>query len=103
MKNIFTKSILICFMMTSFLACQKDNQPSVTSAAGKKTSTLDKLTITKGDSTDATITLTVTAGATGAPAGFSVQWMTLKDFNANGKAWPTDSLSTPASFCKASF
>jgi hypothetical protein len=35
MKTTFTKLILICFLMTSMLACQKDNQPSVTSAAGK--------------------------------------------------------------------
>ncbi len=66
------------------------------------------------DSTGASINITVTAASTasngasvGAPAGFSVQWMTLADFTANG-GWP-DSSDVPStnpntpSFCKASF
>jgi len=52
----------------------------------------------------------VGTGATGAPAGFSIQWQTLQDFNTLG--WPTDSncpldlYGNPtcgASFCKAGF
>jgi hypothetical protein len=43
--------------------------------------------------------VTVTAGVTGAPAGFSLQWMTLGDFIANGSVWPTDETL----YCKASF
>ena len=54
--------------------------------------------------TPSTIDITVTAGATGAPAGFSLQWMSLADFNANGGVWPAynDDDSNP-NFCKASF
>jgi hypothetical protein len=56
------------------------------------------------------IDIQVCAGATGAPAGFSIQWETLADYNTYG--WPADS-SCPLdvngnqtcgdSFCKASF
>jgi len=56
-------------------------------------------------STGASINVTVTAGASGAPAGFSVQWMLASEFNANGGIWPSDSIVDPnlGSFCKASF
>ena len=50
-------------------------------------------------STPASITLQVCAGATGAPAGFSLQWMTAADFAANG-GWFT---SEDPRLCKASF
>lgn len=54
--------------------------------------------------TPSTIDITVTAGPTGAPAGFSLQWMSLADFNANGGIWPlyNDDDANP-NFCKASF
>ncbi|MEO6000460.1 MAG: hypothetical protein ABIN89_26690 [Chitinophagaceae bacterium] len=46
-----------------------------------------------------------TAGATGAPAGFSVQWMTKEQYDVSG--WPIVSdvpdPTTQSSFCKASF
>src|SRR5215471_7591048 len=34
--------------------------------------------------------LDVTAGASGAPNGFTIQWMTQALFDANGSAWPAD-------------
>jgi hypothetical protein len=40
------------------------------------------------------------AGGTGLPAGFSVQWMTCADFEANGNAWLA---SDDSRLCKASF
>jgi hypothetical protein len=47
----------------------------------------------------------VTAGQTGAPAGFDIQWMTQADYIALGNQWP-DSEQVPnplaSSFCKAS-
>ena len=49
---------------------------------------------------DNTIELTVCAGASGAPAGFSIQWMTCADYAANGKAWYA---SDDDRLCKASF
>jgi hypothetical protein len=62
---------------------------------------LSPLTISCNDNlaTPASITLTITAGATGAPAGFSVQWMKQSDLDALGGVWPSDENL----FCKASF
>jgi hypothetical protein len=60
---------------------------------------LSPLTVACNGSTPASITLTITAGATGAPAGFSVQWMKQADLDALGGVWPSDETL----FCKASF
>ena len=52
------------------------------------------------------IAINVTAGQTGAPAGFSIQWMTLADYVALGNQWPGTSEVPNAqapSFCKANF
>lgn len=98
MKNNFTKSILICLMMTSIFACQKDTQPSVTSEAGKKTA-LDALTLTQANKTGTSIQVTLTAGASGAPAGFSLHWMSKTDFIKYGWA----KADSAASFCSAGF
>jgi hypothetical protein len=52
------------------------------------------------------IAISVTAGQTGAPAGFSIQWMTLSDYVAMGNQWPVTSEVPSAqapSFCKANF
>src|SRR5262249_30636654 len=38
----------------------------------------------------ATIHLDVTAGTSGAPNGFTVEWMTLAQFDARGGTWPDD-------------
>ncbi len=79
-------------------------------AAGPKPK-LDKLTLSCDSSTPTSISIKVTAGASGAPAGFSIQWMKLSDFLARGSQWPSDSdcpLDSsgnpvcPGSFCKAS-
>jgi hypothetical protein len=53
--------------------------------------------------TEVSITLNVCAGATGAPAGFSIQWMTKADYDANG--WPSnsDDPTSQPTFCKGSF
>jgi hypothetical protein len=51
--------------------------------------------ITCGTSTGSSINLTVTGGAQGAPAGFTVQWLTLAEYQANG--WSSTLL------CDASF
>lgn len=93
----------IAMASTSLLVSQP------TSAAGKKTK-MDTPILTCGTSSAGSIEITVCAGATGAPAGFSIQWQTLADFQQYG--WPADS-SCPldingnptcgGSFCKASF
>lgn len=81
---------------------------------------MDTPTITCGASTQASINIVVTAGATGAPAGFSIQWMTCDAFaagtsvtNSDGSVtvislpnqWPSDSDAAAAAglLCKGSF
>lgn len=51
---------------------------------------------------DANLFVSVTAGTTGAPAGFSLQWTTEHEFNnLFGGIWPAS--DTTVGFCKASF
>jgi hypothetical protein len=68
--------------------------------AGKKISKFDSPGVYCKDATELTINLCVCAGASGAPAGFSVQWMTAADFAANGSVWYA---SDDPRLCKASF
>jgi hypothetical protein len=58
---------------------------------------LDTPTLTFVSATQTSITIQVTAGATGAPYGFSIQWMTQADYLANGFS------SDPPLGCAASF
>lgn len=69
----------------------------------------DTPTIACGNTTDHTIFLQVCAGPSGAPAGFSVQWVPLPDVDGDGDiddadcaafVWP---LSDDPGLCKASF
>lgn len=53
-------------------------------------------------SSGASIDVTITAGASGAPAGFSVQWVLLSELDANGGQWP-ENQGDAASYCEASF
>jgi hypothetical protein len=57
-------------------------------------------TIACGGSAQVSIDIVVTAGSTGAPSGFSLQWMTAADYAANGNTWY---LSEDTRLCKASF
>jgi hypothetical protein len=68
-------------------------------AAPRKTK-MDTPLISCAGSTQVSINIQVCAGATGAPAGFSVQWMTLAEYTANGNQWY---LSEDLRLCKASF
>jgi hypothetical protein len=74
-------------------------------AGGKKTAFHTPVISCAPGSTAASINITVTAGASGAPAGYSVQWMLQSELDANGGVWPYDSDVDPnySSFCKASF
>ena len=67
---------------------------------------VDPLVISYETSAASNIAITVTAGQTGAPAGFSIQWMTLADYVALGNRWPVNSEVPNAedpSFCRATF
>jgi hypothetical protein len=50
--------------------------------------TLSAPTVSCFSSTPSSITVQVQAGATGAPAGFSLQWIKTADLQANGGVWP---------------
>jgi hypothetical protein len=69
-----------------FAACSLFTVASVALAGGPPPPqcTLDVPTITCVSSTPSSITIRVCAGASGAPAGISIQWETCADFNANG-------------------
>jgi hypothetical protein len=51
---------------------------------------LDTPTLSKVDATRASITITLAAGATGAPAGFEIQWMSQAAYISLGNQWPAD-------------
>jgi hypothetical protein len=103
--KILLSALLMTGVLTlAFLGCQKEakKNPSVTSNAKGGSQSLnvyDPVQLTCAGSTQTSITLTVTAGNSGAPAGFSIQWMTKAAFDANGGVWPADTTT----FCKASF
>jgi hypothetical protein len=67
---------------------------------------VNPITISYVTSAASNIAISVTAGQSGAPAGFSIQWMTLADYVALGNQWPGTSEVPNAqatSFCKANF
>ncbi|HYV07132.1 MAG TPA: hypothetical protein VFB82_21220, partial [Blastocatellia bacterium] len=72
---------------------------NVSVSAAKKTA-MSTPTLTCGTASKVSIQITETAGATGAPAGFSLQWMTLDAFLANGSVWLS---SDDPGLCHASF
>jgi hypothetical protein len=68
--------------------------------------TVEPVTISYETSAASNIAIRVSAGQSGAPAGFSIQWMTLADYVALGNQWPGTSEvpnALAASFCKANF
>ncbi len=70
-------------------------------ALAQKIGKMSTPTIACGDTTATEIEIIFTAGVpTGAPAGFSLQWMTLADWTANGQDW---FLSSDPNLCKGSF
>jgi hypothetical protein len=73
---------------------------TVAAWAGKPAPPTTKMalpTITCGEDTQASINITICAGATGAPAGVTIQWETAADFAAHG--WS----DANATYCDASF
>jgi hypothetical protein len=75
--------------------------PAFAAKAAPTKTKMDTPTITCSASTQTDINLQVCAGATGAPAGFSVQWLTAAQLAADGNSWPDS--EDPAVLCKASF
>src|SRR6185369_203337 len=85
--------------LVAFVAMAASSLLGSVSAAAPKTK-MSTPTITCGTNTKVSIQITVTAGPTGAPSGFSLQWMTLEQFVANGGVWLS---SDDPSLCHASF
>jgi hypothetical protein len=103
-------STAVLLTVAFIYSCQKETKDSQKQelvsgaiAKAKVNGALDAPTLSCYSATAASITLTVTAGASGAPAGFSVQWMLKSEYDAYG--WPATSEPdvTHPSFCKASF
>ena len=70
-------------------------------ASAGKLGKMDKPILTCGTTSQVTIEINVCGGPnTGAPAGFSLQWVTAAQLAANGGVWPD---SASLDLCKASF
>ena len=103
-KNYIWGKVVLVFLVAVAIA-------ALPASAGGKVTKMDTPVLTCFDSTQHTITIQVCAGTgTGAPAGFSIQWMSAPDFDAGTLynlpgQWPNDSDSAAASgtLCKASF
>jgi hypothetical protein len=59
---------------------------------------MDQPTISVVDSSSAWVELQVTAGPSGAPGGFYVEWMYLSDYNTLG-GWPADPYDPSVYYC----
>lgn len=66
--------------------------------AGPPKTRMDLPTVGCAGATQASIALQVCAGASGAPSGFSLQWMKKADLDAAGGVWPSSDLMCHASF-----
>lgn len=81
-------------------------RPVVTPTPAPVPPAVEPIAISYETSAASNIAVTVRAGQTGAPAGFSIQWMTLADYVALGNHWTvTSQVPNPAapSFCRATF
>lgn len=81
------------------LSCQKESTNDLEKGVtkGGKIGVMSTPTLDCGTSTQVSINLKVKAGATGAPAGFSIQWVSQEAFEAAGCNWNN------VVYCKASF
>lgn len=81
-------------------------RPVVTPTPAPVPPAVEPIAISYETSAASNIAVTLRVGQTGAPAGFSIQWMTLADYVALGNHWPvTSQVPNPAapSFCRATF
>ena len=113
MKKLIVPTLVAFATVIAFYACQKETKSNSLNGSseeiaskkpgggggGGSSSTLDPLTLTCiGGVSGASIDVTVCAGASGASAGFSVQWETKADYDLYG--W---SSANAPSYCGASF
>lgn len=112
MRNIAKASLFTLLLSGVVFSCSKTELDNVNlSAASAQNAKPTPTTVLDAPSIDcaptkatgSSIMLVVRAGNSGAPAGFSVQWMLKSEYDANG--WPASSEvnTETSSFCKASF
>lgn len=89
-RHVFVRLLLATLVLSLITLLPAEAAPP-----GK--TTLSTPTLSCSGATQASIDLMVCAGATGAPAGFSVQWVTADALAANGGTWPSTGT------CAASF
>jgi hypothetical protein len=106
MKKIMNYSLLMVLFSFITFSCSKTDMDDLSATMSQDTklfTKLDKMTLSCVSATGASIKLLVRAGSSGAPAGFSVQWMLKSEYESNG-GWPVSSeVVSTSSFCKASF
>jgi len=100
LMNIRFMTTISLLSVLLFASCADDsNLTPSTSASGAadkgKVGAFDAPVISCAEATQTSISVKVTAGSTGAPAGFSLQWLTKEEYTLMG--WNS------ASLCKASF
>ena len=102
--QIATRSWIVAAAALTLAACGQGGSSalSASSAAAKAApkTTISTPIITAGGATQTSIEISVCAGASGLPAGFSLQWMTAAALTANGGVWLP---SEDPALCKASF
>jgi hypothetical protein len=104
-KILFLITALAISAAVTFVSCKKETtQPAEGSTAEMQTVKAPKaamsvpcLACVSNTQASVTLTLCTPTGGTGAPAGFSVQWMTRADYDLYG--WP----ATDDNLCKAGF
>lgn len=108
MKTVYASLAMLAIATALFVGCKKDSNEennyveSASSAASKApTQTkMDPVVLSFVQATQTSVSLTICAGSTGAPAGFTLQWMTAQAYADNGNQWYS---SDDPRLCDASF
>jgi hypothetical protein len=104
-KQIFGFAAAALLTFGLFAGCDTRTTPNgpETLDKGAVKPTLDTPTLTHISSSGTTITVRVTAGASGAPAGFSIQWVSKADYDAYGGWGGLGAATEPTTYCEQSF
>lgn len=92
-KKLISHILPVMVMAAMVYSCQKDATPpdlflaEVGSAKASTKGLLDAPLLSCDASTQSSIYVKVTAGASGLPAGFSLQWMRKSEYEANANDW----------------
>ena len=103
-KYLISHVLPVMVMAAMVYSCQKEMQAPELSVAevgrvrASAKGVLDAPVLTCDASTQSSIYVKVTAGASGLPAGFSVQWMPKSVYESNGAGWGDSLALRKASF-----